>query len=75
MSTQPVPTWVVTLDGRLPAEQVADLLRSAGMQVNEVLSHVGVIIGQAEPGQIAALRQVPGVGDIVPNAAMGAAGP
>ncbi|MCG2584271.1 hypothetical protein [Massilia sp. TS11] len=63
--------WIITLDGRLPAAQVAAALRSAGLVVIDVMEQVGVIIGEADEGAVPQLRQVPGVADVAPDLAMG----
>lgn len=49
----------VTVSG--DPDAVAEQLRAAGMNVDQVLSEVGVITGSAAAGQQASLAEIPGV--------------
>jgi methylmalonyl-CoA mutase cobalamin-binding subunit len=42
-------------------QQVADALRQAGFEVNQVLGTSGIITGNVEPSKRASLASVPGV--------------
>ncbi len=54
---------VVTVDERHidRIQQVADALRQAGLEVNQILGTGGIITGNVEPSKRASLASVPGV--------------
>lgn len=43
---------------------VADGLRAAGVQVDQVLASAGVITGSVDPARIGALRAITGIADV-----------
>ena len=48
-------------------EAVAERLREAGMQVDQVLATLGVITGSVDAAQITALGALPGIAAIEPQ--------
>lgn len=47
-------------------DEVAERLRSAGMEVEEVLPALGAVTGSAEDSRLVALAEVEGVSDVEP---------
>ena len=62
------PTWIITASGERPVAELAAELRKAGLVVSSLLAEIGVITGQCTPAQANALRKVPGVADVSPDA-------
>lgn len=60
-------TWVVTTSGSLAVSDVARTLTQHGFVVDQVLDTIGVITGRCAESRVAALRALPGVGDIAPD--------
>ena len=58
---------VVTISGERPIHQVANDLRAAGLEVDQVLESVGSVTGSAHSGTVERLRSVPGVADVSPD--------
>lgn len=48
-------------------DEVAERLRDAGMQVDQVLATLGVITGSVDSAQISVLEALPGVAAIEPQ--------
>lgn len=57
-------SFVVTLSGSRPIQQVASELSAQGFQVGSVLEQIGVITGSAHPSSLVRLRSHPGIKDI-----------
>ncbi|MBL8750112.1 MAG: hypothetical protein JNK78_13185 [Planctomycetes bacterium] len=64
----PHPRWIVTTDDSRPIGQVATELRRLGFRVENVMSAIGSITGQASPAVAASARHVAGVTDVEPDA-------
>ena len=58
---------VVTISGERPIHQVANDLKAAGLEVDQVLESVGSVTGSAHSGTVDRLRSVPGVADVSPD--------
>jgi len=56
--------WTVTLAPGTDAQAAAKRLRSAGLQVQDVLAEIGVVTGRATAAQAKRLRSLPGVADV-----------
>lgn len=67
MSTHQDPLWTITCEPGVPAPQVAQALRDAGLLVTDTLEIIGVINGHAPAALKAALQAVPGVADVAPT--------
>jgi hypothetical protein len=55
---------VITVSGDRPIREVADDLKAAGFDVNEVLDTIGVVTGSAHPDTKKSLRSLRGVADV-----------
>jgi hypothetical protein len=62
-----IKTWVITLSGSKPIHAVADQLSAFGLDLQDVLEHTGVIVGNGTAETAATLRDVPGVADVSEN--------
>lgn len=63
-------SWIVTMSGDRPVEDVArDVVRS-GLVVSGILDAVGVITGSASDKVAANLRKIRGVADVSPDVPM-----
>ena len=62
------PTWIVTTSGERPLAEVAAALTKVGFDVGAVLAEIGVITGRCAKGKVAALRALPGVAEVAPDA-------
>lgn len=70
---QPTTDWTVTLAPGTDAQAAVQRLRSAGLQVQDVLAEIGVVTGRATAAQAQRLRGLPGVDDVsgMPGADVG----
>jgi hypothetical protein len=55
---------IITTSGDRPIHQVADDLRAAGFDVDQVLEFTGTVTGSAPPQAAEQLRNIPGVADV-----------
>ena len=62
------PTWIITASGERPVAELVVGLRKAGLVVGTVMADIGVITGRCSKAQAAALRKLPGVADVSPDA-------
>ena len=58
---------VITISGDRPIHEVANDLRSAGMDVDQVMEFIGTVTGSANPQTAERLRSVQGVADVSPD--------
>jgi hypothetical protein len=56
--------YVVTLSGERPIHEVSEEIRAAGLEIKDILEHIGSITGAADPSALDKLRAVRGVIDI-----------
>lgn len=63
-------TWVITVSPDRPIAQTVQALTEAGCSIRDVLTEIGVVIARCDSSSVAALRQVPGVADVSPDAAI-----
>jgi hypothetical protein len=73
MATTPkavLKEWVVTLAPDTAAGPVSAALTRAGLQVEQVLTEIGVITGRGASGLGGKLRRVLGVADVAEHAAI-----
>jgi len=59
--------WVITASAERPLEAVAADLAAAGLEVQHVLTDMGIVAGAADEAVVAALRSVPGVLEVSPG--------
>lgn len=57
-------SMIITLSGDRPIDKVADDLRAAGLNVEQVLEFTGTVTGSAHPQIAEQLRSIPGVADV-----------
>lgn len=62
------PIWIITASGERPVAELCADLRQAGLVITELMAEIGVITGHCTAAQADALRQVPGVADVAPDA-------
>ena len=55
---------VITLSGDRPIHEVADDLRAAGLDVDQVLEFIGSVTGSADAPTAERLRAIRGVADV-----------
>jgi hypothetical protein len=55
---------IITMSGDRPIRQVADDLKAAGLNVDQVLEFTGTVTGSALPQTAERLRSIPGVADV-----------
>jgi hypothetical protein len=67
MSNRQDPLWTITCEPGVPAPQVAQALRAAGLEVTDTLEMIGVINGHAPAALKPVLEAVPGVADVAPT--------
>ncbi len=67
MANETKQPMVITVSGDRPIHEVADDLRAAGLDVDQVLESIGSVTGFAHPKNAARLRGVPGVVDVSPD--------
>lgn len=60
-------TWIVTLSGDRPANEVKKELVKAGFKVEHVLGEIGSIIGSASDDAARKIGKISGVADISPD--------
>ena len=58
---------VITISGERPIHDVANDLRTAGLEVDQVLESAGSVTGSAHPDTAERLRSIPGVADVSPD--------
>ena len=58
---------VITISGDRPIHEVADDLRAAGLDVDQVLEAIGSVTGSAHSKNVARLRKIRGVADVSPD--------
>ena len=68
MPATPPTTWIITATGERPMPELVAGLRKAGLVVSTVMAEIGVITGRCSKAQAAALRKMPGVADVAPDA-------
>ena len=59
--------YIVTVSGDRPIHQVANDLKAAGFNVDQVLEFTGTVTGSADPSLSERLQKVPGVADVSPD--------
>jgi len=59
--------WVVTASGDRPLREIEQDLRTAGFEVEEVLSAIGSVIGSASDQVAKKARSISGVTDVSPE--------
>ena len=60
-------SWTVTTSGDRPLSEVAKDLRKGGFKVDELLTEIGCITGEAEDEAVKKARKVKGVTDVSAN--------
>lgn len=67
--------WVVTIDpGQSPAD-IGDRLRAEGFSVDQMLSEIGIVIGDADDAAAERVRLLDAVKDVSPEHAIDIGGP
>jgi hypothetical protein len=61
---KPKKSWTVTTSGDRPLGDVAKDLRKSGFKVDELMTEIGIITGEAPDGAAAKARKVKGVTDV-----------
>lgn len=64
MADEAKESLIITMSGDRPIHQVADDLRAAGLDVDQVLEFTGTVTGSAQPQTAERLRSIPGVADV-----------
>ena len=64
MTNEAKQPMVITVSGDRPIQDIADDLRAAGFDVDQVLESIGSVTGSAHPKNAARLRGVKGVVDV-----------
>lgn len=64
MASETKQPLVITVSGNRPIHEVADDLKAAGLDVDQVLEFIGSVTGSALPKNMKRLRAVPGVIDV-----------
>ena len=59
--------WIVTVAGDRPVDDVRMDLVTAGFDVDQVLTEIGCIIGEASPKAAERARKLRGVADVSPD--------
>jgi hypothetical protein len=67
MANEAKQPLVITVSGDRPIQDVANDLRVAGLDVDQVLEFTGTVTGSAPPQTAERLRGVPGVADVSPD--------
>ena len=67
MANETKQPMVITVSGDRPIHEVANDLRAAGFDVDQVLESIGSVTGSAHPKNAKRLRSVPGVLDVSPD--------
>lgn len=62
--------WIVTTSGDRPLSDVSKDLKKKGFHVAQVLDEVGLITGEGSDEMPERLRDIPGVTDVSPEAAV-----
>ncbi len=58
---------VITISSGRPIHDVANDLRAAGLEVDQILESIGSVTGSANPDAVDRLRRIPGVADVSPD--------
>lgn len=64
MASETKQAMVITVSGDRPIHEVANDLKAAGMDVDQVLESIGSVTGSAHAANTERLRAVPGVLDV-----------
>ncbi len=67
MANETKQPLVITMSGDRPIHDVANDLRAAGLDVNQVLEFTGTVTGSAHPHAADQLRGIAGVADVSPD--------
>jgi hypothetical protein len=67
VATDTRQTFIVTLSGARPVQEVVNDLKAGGLEVDQVMDAIGTVTGSAKSQTLERLRQVNGVTDISPD--------
>ena len=67
MANEAKQSLVITTSGDRSIHDVANDLRAAGLEVDQVLEFTGTVTGSGHPQIAERLRSVPGVADVSPD--------
>lgn len=67
--------WLITLSGTHPIESVQSSLLTAGLQVQQVLKQIQVVIAEGSDEAAESIRGFPGIADVSENPSIGIAPP
>jgi hypothetical protein len=59
--------WIITVSTARPISEIAADLTAAGLQLDDTLDQVGVIVGTAPADRTDRFRAIPGVVDVSPE--------
>jgi uncharacterized protein with ACT and thioredoxin-like domain len=60
-------TWIITIGGDRPIQDIAEELANAGLKNVQILQQIGSITGSADEEDVRKMRKIHGVVDISPE--------